>query len=808
MAPDGKTYPNQGAAVVAGAIPGTPVSHVGLPGSASSSNTNSSSNSTTNTNGTPATQPDTRDVNGLLVNPPGAAFDRNTGKPISPPPTTYNSPLPRVSSTNTTPSNPASDFLSGNNFTPPPTEDENYAKLLERSSGLINSINQGYEDKLKTASAASAARINAGGLSGSTAGGAITAEAQQPILDERNKALGEVYSNIETNAENLTIAQHAEAQSEAKNAVDYQRQVKADSLADATKSIAAMAANHLDWNKYKTDNPENYAKLVEQVGGDPNVADALFAMSVPAPEIVSTWNTSDGKGGTDVWQQRTDPITKTPSIVKYNIPGVPLPNNWTSDKLGTNSQIFKAPNFNPSDPSTYMIVSTDPLNNGAITITKDGKTTVNGVPQNDTPGIGGSGVLPAGPQVASIVGLQDPSTPLSAVIADPAIGLEGVVAGIIKNEGGSPKGVINNPGNIKFVGQAGATDSGIKASDGGTFASYATPDAGKKAIGDLVTKGAAGDKSFEDFINGYTGTTPTENTGSGGSILSAAGISLPAFNYLTQGTASMSRMSAAQRNKIMNEATQFLNSKGIDVSTFQSQYKTYNDVLSSNIQRQQKTKIMESELLGTIDNLKTVVKDKELGDLNLKNLSDIFAGKQTNDPLANQYAFHFQQLKNELAGYFAASQGKPNPDVIDNQDAADAIVNGISTGGLNGLKTSVENSTSKMKTVLDASVNNAKKDVWSLFGVGDKFQNKDAPTAQEEVKSAPEGTTGTLDNGTPVTKYGDKWYDSNGKTYDDEGKPLAMVGPTDKTMKFLLDNNIDIKTLEDHHVSALNHNFG
>ncbi len=654
---------------------------------------------------------------------------------VTPPPGT--APVGSANAGITSPKpSPAEDYY--NKIAPPPSQDDNYKKLLDQASGVIKSVNQKYDYELQQKRAGTAGVLAGAGLTGSTAAYSAEAGQEQPILDQRQADLEQVYKNIQDTSIALTQAEQAQFSKDFETA----QGLKEKARTDASDAIKTMAASHLDWNAYKTNNADSYNALVKAIGGDPNVADAMFAMSIPAPEIGSTWNTSDGNGGTVVWQQRTDPITGNPSIVKFDMPGVPMPQNWTTEKFGTNASIFKSPNFNPNDPSTYMIVSSDPLNGGAITVTKDGVTTVNGVPLNSTPGTNStSAVAGAAPAVASIIGLPDPTMPLSAVISDPSIGLEGIIAGIIKNEGGSPKGVVNNPGNIKFVGLPGQKDSGIKATDGGTFASYDTPQAGKQAIGNLVTKAAGTDSTFENFINSYTGTgsgTPS----SSGSILSAAGISLPVFNYLTQGTASMSRMSAPQRNQIMAAATEFLNSKGLDVSTFQSQYKAYNDVLASNISRNAKVKIMENELSGTVDNLLKVADDNDLKNLNVSNVAKVWSGQQVNDPLATQYAFHFEQLKNELAGYFAASQGKSSPDVIDNQDAAHAVTNGMATGSLEGFKKSIENSTDKMAGVLQKSVDSAQKNVWDLFGVGDKFKGKDstetAPKDSGEIKSLAE----------------------------------------------------------------------
>ena len=105
----------------------------------------------------------------------------------------------------------------------------------------------------------------------------------------------------------------------------------------------------------------------------------------------------------------------------------------------------------------------------------------------------------------------DPSTPLSSVIQQN--GMDSIVDSIIKNEGSSPQGVLNNPGNIKFTGLPGQINSGVKASDGGTFASYSTPQEGRQAIADLVQNAADGKSSvygfaptLGSFVDKYTNT--------------------------------------------------------------------------------------------------------------------------------------------------------------------------------------------------------------------------------------------------------------------------------------------------------------
>jgi hypothetical protein len=264
-----------------------------------------------------------------------------------------------------------------------------------------------------------------------------------------------------------------------------------------------------------------------------------------------------------------------------------------------------------------------------------------------------------------------------------------------------------------------------------------------KTAADIANTKATTAKTYADtkkILNDMNATnnpdTPLDPTSN--SILAQTGLSVLAFNYLTQGTAALTRLSASDRKQVMNEAGTFLNKNGLDYSTFQSQYKSYNDVLGNNIKRMNNTKIMENEIDGTLTNLGTVASDKELGSLKWGNITKLWAGEQVNDPLAQKYAFHLQQLRNEMAGYFAASQGKTSPDVVDNADAEKAIKDGISKGTISALQEAVKASTEKMTGVMQNSVDSTNKAVWQLFGVGQNFKGSSKATTGTTV-TAPDG---------------------------------------------------------------------
>ena len=226
----------------------------------------------------------------------------------------------------------------------------------------------------------------------------------------------------------------------------------------------------------------------------------------------------------------------------------------------------------------------------------------------------------------------------------------------------------------------------------------------------------------------------------GGDILSATGLSVQEFAYLTLGQTALTRMPIGAQNQLKARVDNWLKKNSVDISTLQSQYKANNTTLSNNISRFNNTTIAEGEVLGTLSNIDSTAVAAGLGDVNITNVGKVLAGQQVNDPKANEYSFYFNDLKNSLAYYYAAQQGKASPDVIDNQDAANVIVGGLAKGGVKGLQTAVTSTTVKMKGVLSKAVDDARQNVWSLFGVGDKYQSSARPI---KVKS-PDGNLGTI----------------------------------------------------------------
>jgi hypothetical protein len=249
----------------------------------------------------------------------------------------------------------------------------------------------------------------------------------------------------------------------------------------------------------------------------------------------------------------------------------------------------------------------------------------------------------------------------------------------------------------------------------------ANPGLAKETAGSYV-KDLAG-KVGLDVIGAKSAAAPEPVDPNSQSILAQTGLSLPGFMALTGDSSKLPR-DKASRNRAFKEAEAFANARGVDASTLASQYKAYNETLESNIKRVNNTKIMEGELAGTIDNLKPVADAAGMGRLRVGNLAKQFAEGEFNDPTMQQYAFQLNQLRAELAGYNGALQGRTGASLTENDyhEAERVIKNGLDSGAADGLLKSVHSATEKMRGVLESSVDNSRKAVWDLFGVGGKFK--------------------------------------------------------------------------------------
>ncbi len=209
-----------------------------------------------------------------------------------------------------------------------------------------------------------------------------------------------------------------------------------------------------------------------------------------------------------------------------------------------------------------------------------------------------------------------------------------------------------------------------------------------------------------------------------GGITQATGLDLVTFNYLTQGTSALTRMTAPQRQKVMADANNWLNKTGTDYATFQSQYKAQNTVLQANIERAANTKVYAGEASGSADALMAVIDAKDLGKIKASNIVKLMAGEQVNDATTMKYRVQLGFMANDLAGYLAAARGAKSPELKDMNDAANMISEGLNKGSVQAFKDSINANEEKVNAVVDNSVTSAQRSVWGLFGVGDKYKAK------------------------------------------------------------------------------------
>ena len=208
-------------------------------------------------------------------------------------------------------------------------------------------------------------------------------------------------------------------------------------------------------------------------------------------------------------------------------------------------------------------------------------------------------------------------------------------------------------------------------------------------------------------------------------IMSQAGLSRMGYLSLTNPT-SIPR-DQATRTRAAKEVAAWARARGIDTSTFETKFKAYNKVLSNNIMRLNTVQNIELDLQGTIQNLQNAATEAGMTDVTAVNAMKLWLAGNLNDPSAINYATNLEALVSDIARYNSSSSspdGDRNPLDADMTAARNLLKRGISSGGLAGVLKAVNASVANMDKVNKTAVTRAEKAVWTLFGVGDKYQPK------------------------------------------------------------------------------------
>ena len=255
-----------------------------------------------------------------------------------------------------------------------------------------------------------------------------------------------------------------------------------------------------------------------------------------------------------------------------------------------------------------------------------------------------------------------------------------------------------------------------------------------------------------DVPAGADGVTPPLDPSSQ-DLMSQAGLTYNGFLALT-GRMSQLPRDKETRNRASAEVQAWARARGMDVATLGSQYKAYNETLENNIARYNRTQLAEGEIAADVENLIGSVKTSGLGDVRAINAAKQWLKGELNDPSAAEYAFFLNQLVNDIALYNSASQGRATLQ-SDVEDAKSVVQRGISAGSLTGMQKAITASVQKMGTVLEGAVNRSRKNVWDLFGVGDKYK---PTTSGPAGGTAPKlGDTKTFPNGRKGRWDGQGW---------------------------------------------------
>lgn len=407
----------------------------------------------------------------------------------------------------------------------PQSEDEVYSNYVTQGQSIIDQINAAAQAQIAAANqnidvGASKEQGAAGLLSSGSVAASYSNAVGSDAASKKNTAdtaiSAQAAQNVSTYLQNLQSAAQGQANYEQTTAFSqgqtydqYLKTTAATTLQGLAKegvTVDSLANNQSPLAQ------QTYQTLLQAYGGDENALKAAAALATPVPTVVQSFT-----NGSTYNQVVRDPNTNAVSVQSFDL-GMQIPTGWTSNKVSTNTLLMQDPN-NPGN--TVIYTANNPLT-GDVQVTGTGTGTAIASQYKNTQSSGGSsssstppantGAGTASTTVSSILGV-DPTTSFQEVVA--GNGLGSLTAAMIQNEGGSSAGVVNNPGNVKYVGAPGQTDSGVKATDGGTFASYATPAAGQQAIASTLNSIAAKQQNptLQSVVDTYTntGSSSTQN---------------------------------------------------------------------------------------------------------------------------------------------------------------------------------------------------------------------------------------------------------------------------------------------------------
>lgn len=427
------------------------------------------------------------------------------------------------------------------NTTPPvkpESEDDIYKGYVTQGQSIIDAINASAEAQIAASDrqidqGAATAQQNQNALAGitgnfgsaSVAGatqvaqkaGSDKASADTAIRTQAESQVSSYLQNLQTAAQSQANYEQSTAFSQGMTYDQYLKSTAATTLQGLAKSGVTLSTLQAQAAAGNTMAQTTMQNLLQAYGGDQNALNAAAALATPVATVIQSFT-----NGSTYNQVVRDPNTNAVSVQSFDL-GVNIPTGWTSNKVSTNTLLMQDPN----NPGNTIVYTTNPLT-GEVQVTGTGtgqsiasQYNASGS-QGSTSPTGDAGAGTASTTISSILGV-DPTTPFTDVVE--GAGLGGLTAAIIKNEGGSPKGVENNPGNVKYVpGMAGATDSGVKATDGGTFASFSTPQAGQDAIAGTLNSIASKQQNptLQSVVDAYTNTGSTTAPGTGSNGLPTA----------------------------------------------------------------------------------------------------------------------------------------------------------------------------------------------------------------------------------------------------------------------------------------------
>lgn len=282
--------------------------------------------------------------------------------------------------------------------------------VVQRSQGIIDTIEKSFNSVISQAGGNAASASAASGFAGSPQSGEMTANAEEPYIEQRAAAVSKAIEDIRNQAASDYQQYESMGTTNAENTITaYQT-----GQANLVKTATSLFSTGVTPDELKSSNPQEYTYLLQNAyNNDPNAMNAAYAAAAKST-LMNSGQPIYQSGGTMVFARMTGVNADgTPNIQFIPVTSGNIPPGYKMQSNNQTSQGQVITTFAPTDSNGNVILDPSKPNGGVITMLNGqeiggagSNPNVNPILSGQTIGSTTLGVVPNGVSQANALAAQ------------------------------------------------------------------------------------------------------------------------------------------------------------------------------------------------------------------------------------------------------------------------------------------------------------------------------------------------------------------------------------------------------------------